>query len=119
MDRQKEVLKWATETFGPVALDPRERTMRFLEEAIELAHAMGLDPDTVAAIRDRVYSRPQGTIQREIGQSGMTLEALAECINVDADFEVGREFHRVQQVPQAEWQRRHEAKQAIGIAQPS
>lgn len=117
--RPKQALQWATSMFGEVALDPRERTMRFVEEAIELAQAMGLDPETVLAIRDRVYSREQGLIRKEIGQCAMTLEVLAESIGMNANDEATREFARVQSIPREEWQRRHEAKQAIGIAQPS
>ncbi len=38
MDRPKEFLAWAVKTFGPIALDRKERAMRFMEEAIELGH---------------------------------------------------------------------------------
>jgi hypothetical protein len=38
IDRPSRFLMWAHETFGNVALDPRERALRFTEEAVELAH---------------------------------------------------------------------------------
>ena len=116
IDRPSRFLNWAEETFGRVALDPRERTMRFVEEAIELAHAIGLDAGTVEAIIGRVYFRQPGTVPREIGQALATLELLAKAIGIDADKEATAEFYRVQSIPKEEWARRHAAKVAIGIA---
>ena len=43
MNRPKEFLAWAVRMFGPVALERQERLDRFIEEAIELAHAEGMD----------------------------------------------------------------------------
>lgn len=116
IDRPGRFLDWAVETFGHVALDPRERTLRFVEEAIELAHAMGVDIDTIDAIGDRVYRRPAGEPLKEIGQSLATLELLAKALGIDADAEATKEFYRVQSVPKEEWARRHGAKVALGIA---
>jgi NTP pyrophosphatase (non-canonical NTP hydrolase) len=115
-DRPSRALNWAVEMFGDVALEPRERTMRFVEEAIELAHAMHLERSTLDAIVERVYSRKHGLIYQEIGQSQITLECLAKSIGVDPEAEADREFFRIQAIPKAEWERRHAAKLAIGIA---
>lgn len=117
-DRPTEVLAWAVATFGDVAKDRRERTMRFLEEAVELAHALDIDRETVQAICKRVWNRDKGYIPREIGQAQMTLEALAASIGHDADREASNEFDRVRKIPKGEWATRHAAKVAIGIAQP-
>lgn len=114
-ERPTLALKWAVEMFGNVALDPRERTMRFLEEAVELAHALDIDHVTLQAIVKRVWARDKGYIPREIGQAQMTLEALAEAIGHCAEREAAQEFARVQAIPKAEWQQRHAAKMAIGI----
>jgi hypothetical protein len=116
IDRPSRALNWAVEMFGPVATDPSERAMRFLEEAVELAHALDISFVTLTAIARRVYDRPHGEVPREIGQAQMTLEALAKALQIDADHEATKEFYRIQAVPKAEWQRRHAAKQAIGIA---
>ncbi len=48
MLRPKAFLQWAIDTFGPVAANRDERAARFVEEAIELAHAEGLELWTVA-----------------------------------------------------------------------
>jgi NTP pyrophosphatase (non-canonical NTP hydrolase) len=116
IDRPSRFLDWAHQTFGDIALDPRERAMRFVEEAVELAHAMEVPPDAMRAITMRVYSRPAGDVLKEIGQALATLELLAKAIKVDADAEATKEFYRVQSIPKEEWAKRHGAKVALGIA---
>jgi hypothetical protein len=118
-ERPKAALKWAEEMFGEkTARDPLERARRLLEEAIELAQAAGLDLDAVSALAARVYLRPPGDIEREVGQVAMTLEVLAANIGLDADAEASREFARVRHIPKQEWEARHAAKAAQGIARP-
>lgn len=93
--------------------------MRFIEEAVELAHADEMERSTLDAIANRVYSRPPGEITKEIGQAQACLETYAENIGESADLLAEIEWQRVQAIPQAEWLRRHAAKQAIGIALPN
>jgi NTP pyrophosphatase (non-canonical NTP hydrolase) len=116
IDRPSRFLNWAHETFGDVALDPRERVLRFLEEAVELAQSLGVSMDTTDALVARVYRRAPGDPVREIGQALATLELLAKAAKIDADAEATKEFYRVQKIPKEEWARRHAAKVAIGIA---
>lgn len=116
MNRPKEFLAWAIDTFGLIASDDMERTRRFVEEALELAHAMGLPLRDIDKISARVYSRPRGVIPQEVGQAQATLECLAENLDISADREASLEFDRVKSVPKVEWDRRHAAKVAIGIA---
>lgn len=111
-----DALRWAVDTFGLVAIEERERAMRFLEEAVELAHALDLDRATIDAIVKRVFSRNKGYIPREIGQAHMTLECLAEALGHCSEREAATEFDRVRAIPRAEWQRRHAEKAKIGIA---
>lgn len=115
-DRPSRALQWAVDMFGRIALDAKERALRFLEEGIELGHALFIPQETVEAIIKRVYGRERGDVRREIGQALMTLECLAKAIKVDADDEATKEFYRIQAIPKAEWERRHAAKKAIGIA---
>lgn len=116
IDRPSRFLQWAHETFGDIALDRHERALRFTEEAVELAHAIGLDANEVSAIVARVYSRPAGDVPREIGQCLATFELLARVVGVDADQEATAELARVKVIPKDEWAKRHGAKVAIGIA---
>lgn len=115
-NRPADFLQWARSTFGPVATLRGERLMRFVEEAIELAHADNMERATFDAIANRVYARPQGEIAKEIGQVQACLETFAENIGESADLLAEREWQRVQRIPKVEWERRHAAKQAIGIA---
>ena len=116
MDRPREFLDWAVKMFGPIAMDDQERMARFVEEAVELAHAGFMPAEKLQAIIQRVYSRPAGTIRKEVGQAQATLECYAECMGLSADEEAAREWERVQSIPPEEWQRRHAAKVALGIA---
>ena len=111
-----EALEWAERTFGSIARDPQERALRFIEEAIELVDAVGLPAVSILSIVGRVYDRPQGVLPKEVGQAMLTLKCLAEVFSIDADAEERYELTRIQSVPQEEWDRRHKAKVAIGIA---
>lgn len=115
-ERPRLWMQWAEHTFGKIALDPHERTLRFIEEAIEVAHAMGLEIAIVRKSVDRVYANRAGETPREIGQAMACLECLAEVIGVDARAEATDELKRVQSIPQEEWNRRHAAKVTLGIA---
>lgn len=116
--RPRNFLAWAIGMFGPVAKLRSERLMRFVEEAIELAHADGMERATLDAIATRVYGRERGDIRKEIGQAPACLETYAENIGVSACALAETEWQRVQRIPAEEWQRRHKAKQEIGIALP-
>jgi hypothetical protein len=118
-NRPREFLAWAVRTFGEVAREKGERVARFIEEAIELAHASGMNGHKIARILTRVYERPAGDLAKEIGQAQATLECLAENLGLSADALAQAEFERVQSIPQEEWDRRHAAKVALGIASGS
>ncbi len=116
MNRPGDALQWAVEMFGSIARNRRERALRFLEEAIELAQVEGVEEGIVASVLQRVYSRAPGDLAKEIGQAAMCLEVLAWNAGLNADAEAAREFSRVQTIPKSEWARRHDAKVALGIA---
>lgn len=115
-DRPSRALMWAEQTFGPVALDPEERALRFVEEAIELANALNVSHVTLQAIVSRVWNKDRGDVARELGQTQLTLELLSKAIGISADDEALKEFYRIQSIPKEEWERRHAAKVKLGIA---
>ena len=117
--RPKEFLAWAVGVFGSTATLRDERAMRFVEEAVELAQAEGVDEETMRRNVARVYARRPGSTAKEIGQAQATLEMLAENIGLSAAGAADREFARAQAIPAEEWARRHAAKAEIGIARPS
>lgn len=113
--RAKAFLAWAESTFGPCARSREERAMRFLEEAIELAHVEGVSSVVAAKIVARVYNRPPGTLEKEIGQCQATLETLALNAGVDPDEQAELEYQRAISLPTEYWRRRHDTKTAFGI----
>lgn len=116
-DRPSRFLAWARETFtAQVAMNPAERMMRFVEEAIELANACDVPRVTVERIVNRVYERSPGNIEQEAAQCQVTLELWAKVAKLDLERAATREFERVQAIPKEEWTRRHGAKVVLGIA---
>ena len=114
--RSTEALDWAVRTFGPIASNDVERALRFIEEAVELVHAVCVPRSIAEAMVNRVYSRPAGNLGMEIGQAMLTLELLGEAVGVEASAAADREFKRIQAIPKEEWARRHKAKADAGIA---
>lgn len=118
--RQAQVIRWCARTFGEaVAVDKRERAERFLEEALELAQACGVDVARVSSISRHVYSKPVGEIDQEIGGVGVTLLALAENYGISADMAERNELTRVLRKDPAHFRARQDAKAAAGVARAS
>lgn len=117
IDRSSRFLAWACETFtADIAMNPAERLMRFVEEAVELAFSCDMPLETVEKIVTRVYSRGPGNIEQEAAQCQVTLELWAKVAKLDLEWAATREFERVQSIPKEEWERRHAAKVKLGIA---
>lgn len=110
-------LRWAKETFGGIALDPRERATRVLEEALELAHAEGVPTSVALRLVERTFARPRSPITAlEIAQVAVTLEAAACNLGLDVDTLADAEYLRVTGIDPEEWRRRHLAKVNLGVA---
>lgn len=118
-DRQATVAAWVRDVFGEALLSDRvERGLRVLEEAAELAQAMGVDADVADRVTARVYSRPVGDAAKELGAVRVTLLAAAECLGVSADRAEHDEVERLI-VRDPELSRRsHERKVDARIARP-
>jgi len=115
MNKQAELLTWATNTFGPIATNKEERIKRFAEEAIELCQACGLDYEQLVEIAMYVYDRDCGAIHQEIGQSALSLALLAEVCGEDMEKELNNEFDRAQSFDREYWQARQNRKASMGI----
>ena len=115
-ERQKRVLAWATENFGPTARNRDERAARLVEEAIEIAQVESVPAEVVARILARVYSRPIGELGREIGGVAITLDALAENAGYSVEAEANRELASVLAKDKAWWTNKHAEKVAAGTA---
>lgn len=91
MTKQERIAKWVFSTFGgDVLSNTRERALRLVEEAVELAQALHVSTGDLHRLIDYVYSRPAGEPAQEVAGTMVTLYAVAASLGVDADaaFEV-------------------------------
>lgn len=93
---QGDVGRWMIECFGEViAMDPLERIMRFLEEALELAQAEGMSAEEVGRVVSSVYGRPIGESFQEVGGVMVTLAAFCFRRDIDLASAAITEFDRI------------------------
>lgn len=93
---QSAVSKWMVETFGDkIAMDPLERIMRFLEEAMELAQTLGMTEAECGRVASYVWGRPAGEVNNEVGGVMVTLAALCHRQEVDLSAAALGELTRI------------------------
>lgn len=114
--RQSDAFAWGGRTFGEINLNKRERARRFLEEAIELGQACGLDLTDVHRITCHVMSKPVGHTAQEVGGVGVTLLMLCQSLGISADHAERSELARVQNIPAQHFRDRHNIKALAGVA---
>jgi NTP pyrophosphatase (non-canonical NTP hydrolase) len=87
-------MEWAKSTFPNSASneDPQVRVFIFLEEAIELAQAVGICEEKVFEQVRHVYDKPIGDIDQEMGGTMATLMMAAESLSLDAGLECEKEL---------------------------
>jgi len=100
---QARVHEWVVSCFPASAhRDHRERTHRFLEEALELAQASGCTRDDAIALVEYVFSRVEGDVTQETGGVLVTLAALSNAQGIDMDeageVELARNWSRIDQI---------------------
>jgi NTP pyrophosphatase (non-canonical NTP hydrolase) len=111
------VAQWVQRVLGVDCLmNPQERALRLVEEAVELAQVEGLTTAEVGRVVDRVFSRPMGEREQEVGGIGVTL--LAYCYATDIDFELltQREVERVERLDPNRIREKHLQKAIAGTA---
>lgn len=94
---QNRVLDWVSACFPDREgiMDPKERNLRFLEEALELVQAGGLDRKDVEAMTAHVFDRPGGELSQEVGGVMVCLAALCAAHRLDMMAEAETELARV------------------------
>ena len=96
MSIQKRTDLWMTKCFDQeVIVNKHTRNMRFLEEALELVQACGLDKEAALVLVEYVYDRPTGDIGQEIGGTLISLAALCSAHQIDMDMATDTELKRV------------------------
>jgi len=97
---QKRVQDWIEACFPTdTARNSRERSHRFLEEALELCQSVDVSRNEAYALVDYVYSRPKGDPQSEAGAALLTLAALCNATDIDladaSESELARNWGRI------------------------
>lgn len=110
------VFSWVRATFGETNAIPRERTLRFLEEAIELAQAEGIESDLIIKLLGHVYAKPTGTREQELGGIGVTLLAYCGSTGLSLDDSTEAELARVLEKNPEHFRERHNIKARAGVA---
>jgi hypothetical protein len=108
---------WVRRALGEAVLNDRqERALRFLEEAVELAQACGLPEAQASRLLARVYAKEPGGVKEEMAGSYFTLLMLARAHDVSIDWELLKEFRRVD-TPEmiARIRQKHAGKAADGV----
>jgi len=100
---QERVTPWMDECFGPrISADTSERNHRFIEEALELVQAGGMDRSEAHQLVDYVYDRPKGELKQEVGGVMVTLAALCLAQGVDmhdcGETELARVWTKVEAI---------------------
>lgn len=93
---QEEINKWMLECFGPeISSDIPERVFRFLEEAFELAQALGCTKHEAFKLLDYVFDRPpEVDVKREVGGVMVTLAALCNTHDISIGEAAQEELFR-------------------------
>lgn len=88
---------WSRQVFGDQLwkLNPRIRTLRLLEEVLELAQANGVTPKQAAAVHAQVFSRPVGEPEKELGGVMITLACYCSTARADPEAAFLTEFGRI------------------------
>ena len=112
---QDEVQAWVLQCFDkPEMRTVEERTLRFIEEALELAQAAGMGEDAAQRLVRYVWGRPTGRLRQEVGGVAVTLSALCSAAGVDLEACQREELARVKGAS-ARIRAHHEEKRSQGM----
>ena len=115
--RQRLAGGWARQMFGhATALHRVERGLRVLEEAAELAQALGVDAEAARRVVERVQGRPAGDPVAELGGVRLASLVAAEALGVSAREVEANELARVRALDPGRLRIKHASKVAEGVA---
>jgi hypothetical protein len=96
---ESRVSEWIRTRIGEANAHPRERAMRLLEEAIELAQSEGITEDQVWRQAAYVFSRPAGDPSQEAGGVAVCLLGWCAAHNTTFDQVARTELERIEAKP--------------------
>jgi hypothetical protein len=83
---QRRIKAWLEKVFDEKVWNSvQERGLRLLEEATELAQALGVTRDEAVRLIHYVYNRPVGNVGQEVAGTMVTLAAVAVAAGVDLE----------------------------------
>ena len=115
VDIQKRVRRWVESRLGVSAMDPHERAMRMLEEATELAQALGVSFAEFRAVGLHVYDKPPGEPMQEFGGAALTLLACADGCGYILSECADTELRRIENLPPDKFRKRQNENAENGI----
>lgn len=111
------ISKWVTSRFGRrCLLDPKERAMRLLEEALELAQAEDIELFDVSRLGVHVYSKPKGERWQEAAGVAVTFIAYCRARRFNLLKIADREVTRIENTDYAVSRGKHALKVHAGLA---
>lgn len=115
---QNLMMDWMVTRFGlPVALNRKERTMRVLEEALELAQAEGVTWAAALLLLDHVFKKPAGEPEQEAAGIMVTMLAwFAITPSLSMEEVTVQEIGRIRNLPADHFRARHNKKASAGVA---
>lgn len=107
---------WAVRCFGiEHVTNLPVRALRTLEETAELAQALGLSREQAHLCIDRVYDRPAGDPNQEVGGVMVTLNVLCESMRVDSEALFEQEVRRILKKSPDHFAKRNQVKIDMGL----
>jgi NTP pyrophosphatase (non-canonical NTP hydrolase) len=102
---------WGAACFGLEHMhDPKNRSIRLVEEAVELCQAVGVDAELIKTIVDDVYVKPPGEPLQELGGCLVTASVMAYTLGMDPEEVLEKEVTRVVLMPKEHFTRRNQSK---------
>lgn len=96
---EERMAEWIRSRIGNYSMATRERAMRVLEEAVELAQAEGIGQETVIRQVDHVYARPAGEPRQEAAGAAVCLLGWCAAANERLIAIALAEMERIEKKP--------------------
>lgn len=110
---------WAVRSFGKDHVENIPvRSLRTVEESIELCQALGVSKELVHQCVDMVYGRPVGDPMQEAGGVLLTMAIMLRQLGLTIDEVLERELVRVLQKPPKHFAERNQQKLDLGMTVP-
>lgn len=102
---------WAVRAFGlDHVKDLKVRSLRTLEEVVELAQTLDVERVQAHAVVDMVFDREKGNTRSELGGSLLTIVVLCAELRIDPEAVLVEELRRVLDAPLSKFSGRNEKK---------